>query len=285
MLVVDDSASSRQALLRQLATWGADADGAADGGAALDALRSHAEGGSPYDVVIVDAQMQGLDGLGLVQALAEVPSLVSTKVVLLTPPGSRVEPDVAQRLRVAGAVSKPVRRSSLFECLANVTGAGVGPPLPQAGLAPPPGDRSAVAPVLVAEDNPVNQRVAALMLERLGYDVQVVGNGAEVLDALGRRAFSAVLMDCQMPGMDGYEATGELRRRQVLDALGRPLPVIAMTAGAMERDRQQCIDSGMDDYIAKPVKLGDLGAILERWIGTPPVGVVSLDHPSGPSGR
>jgi PAS domain S-box-containing protein len=287
MLVVDDSPASRQALVRQLAAWGAEADGAVDGSAALEALRTDADRGSPYDMLIVDAQMQGLDGLGLVQALAETPSLASTKVILLTPPGSRVEPDVAERLRVAASLSKPVRQSSLFECLASVTGAEVGRRQPEAELVSRPGGRAPVAPVLVAEDNPVNQRVTVLMLRRLGYDVQVVGNGAEALDALASGAFSAVLMDCQMPGMDGYEATEELRRRQVLDPNGRRLPVIAMTAGAMERDRQRCLDSGMDDYIAKPVKLGDLGAILERWIGpagAPPVEAVSLDHPSPDTG-
>jgi CheY-like chemotaxis protein len=280
ILVVDDSRSSRQALLRQLTAWGADADGAADGGAALEALRTCDEQGIPYAVLMVDAQMQGLDALGLVRALAGVPSLASTKVVLLTPPGSRVEPDVADRLRVAASLSKPVRQSSLFECLAGLTGAAVGPSQPQYEPAPRPDGGRGVAPVLVAEDNPVNQRVALLMLDRLGYEAQVVGNGAKALDALGSGTFSAVLMDCQMPGMDGYEATGELRRREALDPLGRRMPVIAMTAGAMEGDRERCLASGMDDYIAKPVNLDDLGAVLERWVGASPVEVVSLDRPS-----
>jgi two-component system, sensor histidine kinase and response regulator len=274
VLVVDDSTAARETLLHQLAAWGADADAAADGEEALEALRSTNEPGVRYDVLIVDAQMSGLDGLGLLHALAGAEALLSAKVILLTPPGSRVDKDVAARLRVAACLPKPVRQSSLLDCLAGLTGARIGP-IPALAV-PTPAD-SRLAPVLVAEDNPVNQRVAMLMLKRLGYRARVVGNGAEALDALDRGDFSAVLMDCQMPGMDGYEATGQLRRREAMQP-GRRMPVIAMTAGAMEGDRQRCLDAGMDDYIAKPVNLAALEGSLRRWVGDDAFAIVSLDQ-------
>jgi signal transduction histidine kinase/CheY-like chemotaxis protein len=274
VLVVDDSTASRRTLVHQLAAWGADADSAGDGAAALHALEEAAERGTPYGVVLVDAQLRGLDGLGLVGALAAALSPSETKVVLLTPPGSRVEADMAAALGVAASLPKPVRQSSLLGCFAELTGRPVQPQRPEHLQGPRPAARRMVDPVLVAEDNAVNQRVAVLMLRRLGYAAAVVGNGSEALEALARQTFSAVLMDCQMPGMDGYEATRELRRREAQETPEGRTPVIAMTAGAMKGDRDRCLAAGMDDYISKPVALEELEAALERWIGTE---AVSLD--------
>ena len=122
---------------------------------------------------------------------------------------------------------------------------------------------AAGARLLVAEDNPVNQLVATRMLEKLGYRADVAANGAEAVEALTRIDYAAVLMDCQMPELDGFEATREIRRRQ---ALPRRTPVIAMTASATESDRDKCFDADMDDYISKPVRLAELAAVLTRWV-------------------
>jgi CheY-like chemotaxis protein len=275
VLVVDDSTASRDALLHQLAAWGADVEAAADVGQAVASLGPGEGAGTPYEVLIVDAQMRGLEGLGLLEALVRAGALDATRVILLTPPGSRVDPEVAARLQLAASLPKPVRQSTLLACLAGLTGTVA---RPAADGVPAPGEvPRRAAPVLVAEDNPVNQRVAVLMLRRLGYEVTVVGNGTEALETLRRGHYSAVLMDCQMPGMDGYEATGMLRAMERLHG-GRRMPVIAMTAGAMEGDRQRCLDAGMDDYIAKPVNLASLEAVLRRWIGDEALDVVSLDR-------
>jgi len=236
--------------------------------------------GAPYDVAILDMHMPGMDGIELAKRIKEAPELSSIRLVLLTSMGRRGDDPRAESAGLAAYLTKPVRQSELYDCLLSVMGSPADPqePVPwqtavrqtrmQRGdkrmVSRPPRDRPLI---LLAEDNPVNQKVAVKMLENLDYDVAVAANGREALDALAHTTYAAVLMDVQMPEMDGYEATAEIRRRE--EGSPRHIPIIAMTANALAGDREKALEAGMDDYLAKPVKPAKLNAVLERW--TPPV--------------
>lgn len=164
-------------------------------------------------------------------------------------------------------MTKPVRQSQLYDCLATIASLAVeaSPEPPDTPHRPTQPSVHTRARVLVAEDNVVNQKVAMRLLEKLGCRVDVVANGLEALEALSRLRYDCVFMDCQMPEMDGFEATTAIRARQTQE----PLPIIAMTANAMQGDRQRCLDAGMDDYVSKPVKLDELRTILQQWLPSP----------------
>jgi PAS domain S-box-containing protein len=277
VLVVDDNEANRRILHEQVVSWGMRNGAAEDGYQALEVLRLAAGEGEPYDLAIVDMRMPGMDGVELTRAIKADPALSPTRVVLLTSVGE----DVGRKAREAGveaSLAKPVKQSQLYDCLASVAGLrdqteGETPspaPNEEAGARARKGVR-----VLLAEDNPVNQTVALRMLERLGYDADVASDGVEAVEALSRREYAAVLMDVQMPEMDGYEATAAVRGRE--DAAART-PIIAMTANALEGDRDKALTAGMDDYVPKPVKLETLGAVLERWV---PVSEAGQPEPTG----
>jgi signal transduction histidine kinase/CheY-like chemotaxis protein len=268
VLIVDDNATNRTILEHQLAAWGMVSGCAADGPEALAVLRA-AVGAMPYELAILDMQMPGMDGLALARAIKADPALAATPLVLLTSLGQRGPTAETQAMGIAACLTKPVRQSQLYDALATVLGAP-----PGAGARPAPAPAALSAPIaerqtaggprlLVAEDNTVNQKVAVRMLERLGYQADVVANGLEVLEALDRISYPLVLMDCQMPEMDGYAATAAIRARE---RAGSRTPIIAMTAGALRGDRERCLAAGMDDYIAKPVRPEELGSVLARWL-------------------
>jgi two-component system, sensor histidine kinase and response regulator len=228
--------------------------------------------------VIADLKMPQMDGMELAHRIKSEPSITSTGLILLTSVGLRGEAEQARRVGFSAYLTKPVRQSKLFDAIATVMSlheGKVSSPEPEAPIVTRHSLKEARAHVreqlwrahvLVAEDNPVNQKVAARMLERLGYRADVAANGLEALDALSRIPYAAVLMDLQMPEMDGYAATAEIRRREG-DA--RHTPIIAMTANALEGDREKAIEAGMDEYIAKPVKAEELDATLKRWLSQP----------------
>ena len=273
-LVVDDNETNRTTLTALLAAWDVHTTTAADAGQALGALR-RAAAETPYDLALLDLRMPDIDGLDLAAAIAHDPTLAATRCMILSSGG---QPDHA-RAASAGIqewINKPVRMGDLRDALLRLvdlrgcddsTDPAVGP----AGRDPRGEDRG--GRVLVAEDNAVNQLVARGVLENLGYAVEVVDNGREALEALQASIFDVVLMDCHMPDLDGFEATRALRTRE---GDGRRTPVIAMTAGVLDSDRERCLAAGMDDFIAKPVDVGVLSATLDRWMprGT---GVTSLD--------
>ena len=256
VLVVDDNAASRRFLQRQLP-----ADGASGGEEALAALRQAAAAHAPYGVAVVDQQMPGMDGLELARAIQADPAIAATRLILLTPFGRAVPAEALAAAGIARSQFKPVRPAMLLDHLDRVLRpepAGT-EPLAAPGEIPAPEKTAGSERILVAEDNAVNLRVALGQLRKLGYAADSVGNGLEVLAALERTSYDIVLMDCQMPEMDGYQATAAIRQRETN---GHRTRIIAMTANAMQGDREKCLEAGMDGYISKPTRVADLEAAL-----------------------
>jgi signal transduction histidine kinase/DNA-binding response OmpR family regulator len=263
-LIVDDNATNRLILERQLAGRGIVTTTAADAAAALATLQQAAAAGTLPDVALFDVQMPGMDGWELAAAVAEDPRLDGVRIVMLT---SAVTSRSAPGNPAAASLTKPVREAELVETIATVLSvrAEAAPTLVRA-----PGRMRSTADggrVLVAEDNSVNQKVAAAMLKHLGYRVDVVADGREAVQAVGRVAYAAVLMDCQMPEMNGYEASAEIRRQE---RDGHRVPIVAVTASAIKGDEDRCLDAGMDAYVTKPVTVETLGAVLSRLIDAGP---------------
>jgi two-component system sensor histidine kinase/response regulator len=257
LLAVDDSETNRRQLQQLGQRWDVQVTAAGSGQEALVRLREAAANGTPYDCAAIDMTMPDMDGIQLAEAMSDDDGFPTPALVMLTSTF-----DERRRAREAGidvCVSKPVRRNRLRGALAEALGIQSRRDQAPAESAAEAGSSPAI---LVVEDNEVNQAVAVQMLRRRGYEPDVVTNGRDALDALERRRYAAVLMDCQMPTMDGYEATTELRRRE---QDGEHTPVIAMTAYAMRGDQDKCLDSGMDDYLAKPFGAHELDRILRRW--------------------
>jgi two-component system sensor histidine kinase/response regulator len=288
VLVVDDNDTNRKMVHHQVTSWGMENGMAEEGPQALERLRSAVEAGEPYDVVIVDMQMPGMDGMQLARTIKAEPAIAATRLIMLTSLGRRVDAEEARRVGIATYLTKPVRQSRLYDAIVTVMGEPDEATTPKE-VQPVTLDgrrkettRSGVR-ILVAEDNPVNQKVAARMLENLGYPLDVVEHGLEALEALSSTDYGAILMDVQMPEMNGYEATAEIRRREEAHGVGRRTPIIAMTANAMEGDREKALEAGMDDYVPKPVKREDLAAVLERWIGAVDAATTGSGDFAGPT--
>jgi two-component system, sensor histidine kinase and response regulator len=242
------------------ASWGMEVEQAVDGAGAIDALRAAAEAGCPIDVVALDAHLPDRDGVSLARAIRADPTVGSPRILLLSA-FADPQPDLAEA-GIDAHCAKPIRRGHLRRALLELAG-GEG----RSSVAPSPArERQPLrgATVLVAEDNPINQRLAQRMLENRGIRVELVADGRAALDAIKEGDYDAVLMDCQMPGMDGYEATREIRR---WEQNGRHTPVIAMTAHSMPGDREACLTAGMDDYVSKPLETERFDSILARWLG------------------
>jgi two-component system, sensor histidine kinase and response regulator len=260
VLVVDDNATNREVLRGYLDPRVMTCDEAESGEDALVMLHTAAGEGAPYALVVLDFHMPGMDGLELARAIRSTPSLRSARLVMLasavTDRGEGID----------AYLTKPVRRAALLEAVASAVRPG-GPRRPAVGPAQPAPAPAAAGRLLVAEDNPVNQLVIQGMLAKRGYAVDTVATGREALEALDRERHAAVLMDVQMPELDGYETTRRIRAAEDGDP---HVPIIAMTAGALEGDREAALDAGMDDYLAKPLRPEALDAVLERWLGAAP---------------
>ena len=270
VLVVDDNLTNRAILTEQTRSWKMEVQDAPAGPQALELLRSAAARGRLYDLAIIDMQMPEMDGLELGRMIRCDPSLTGTRLIMLTSIGLRGHSAESVKAGFSGYLTKPVGQSQLFDCLATVMGVAAGavasppPPLITRHTIKEAKSRARVR-VLVADDNETNQMVAVQMLRRLDCHAEVAANGQEVVEALKKIPFDAVLMDCQMPVMDGYAATRVIREGEATGG-GRRVPIIAMTANAMRGDREKCLEAGMDDYLAKPVKLQDLAQALKRSI-------------------
>jgi two-component system sensor histidine kinase/response regulator len=266
-LVVDDNASNRAILQQHLESLGIEVTAAETSAAALAALS--AEDGARFDLGLVDDQMPGMDGIQLAKLIRQEPRWSALRLILLS---TRDDHDsVSQSSRYfAAMLTKPLRRTEIFDCIARVMAMQPGATM----HAPATGSVSAVQAsaaremgpsILLVEDNPVNREVAVGMLESLGCATDTAENGWMALKAMVAATYDAVLMDCQMPVMDGLAATGEIRRREQASGAAR-VPIIALTANAMEGDRERCLAAGMDDFLSKPFTQQQLATLLRRWL-------------------
>ncbi|MBW8780410.1 MAG: response regulator [Verrucomicrobia bacterium] len=274
VLIVDDNATSRQILRHQLFSWKIQKGSAANGPDALIALREAADEGKPYDLALIDMQMPEMDGLALARAIKADPAIADTRLILLTSLELTLSSQEFKAAGIESCLSKPVKQWLLFDCLISVAehagadgGKPVAPVIPSGELFSDSTAPFAGLRALLAEDNPINQKVASRQLQKLGFTTDVAANGQEVLASLTQFPYDVIFMDCQMPEMDGYEAARAIRKREnEHDCPWKaPLHIIAMTANAMMGDREKCFSAGMNDYVSKPVHLNDLMVVLERW--------------------
>jgi CheY-like chemotaxis protein len=276
VLIVDDNATNRNILHHQVLSWGMRNGCAENGQNALEMLKKAVAMVDPYELAILDMMMPGMNGLELARAIKADSAIASVQLILLTSISQECDSETMRNHGISAHLTKPVRQSQLYDCIASTLGSESGKN-PQLMSESSDGDKANAflgARVLLAEDQPVNQEVARCMVESFGCRVEVASNGQEALDALSKTPYDLVLMDCQMPELDGYAATRIFRERETEKAKNqsgqaqaiRHTPIIAMTAHAMQGDREQCIASGMDDYLSKPFNRDRLFALLKRWL-------------------
>ena len=294
VLIVEDNPTNRGILIQQMGGWGIDCAAVDSGFAALDILRGAAAAGRPFEAALIDMKMPGMSGVELAERIKRAGDLAATRLGLLT---SLSGPRELARARAAGIdlyLEKPVRQAELQQALGRLLGPRA-LEARQAQPAPPdaaqtretmPATPPSTAPahrgrVLVVEDNAVNREIACTMLEHAGCAYLVAENGREALAQLAAHSFDLVLMDCQMPEMDGYEAVRRVRAGEVLPQCATSMPVIALTANALTGDRERCIDVGFDDYLSKPFSETDLRAVLLRWLPSEVAAPVAHPMPVG----
>jgi CheY-like chemotaxis protein/HPt (histidine-containing phosphotransfer) domain-containing protein len=269
ILIVDDNATNRYVLREQLNSWECRHGETSSGMQALEELRLAVDSKDPYEIAILDMQMPEMDGETLGQKIKQDPDLKNTILVLLTSMGKRGDAKRIEEIGFAAYLTKPVKQSQFYDCITTLTSTK------KEMLKDQPAtivtrhsiaeDKKHKQRILLVEDNITNQKVALNILKRFGYNADAASNGKEAVKALEMIPYDIVLMDCQMPEMDGYEATGEIRNPES-KVLDHNVPVIALTAHAMKGDREKCLEAGMDDYLCKPVNPQELCDILEKWI-------------------
>jgi PAS domain S-box-containing protein len=265
VLVVDDNATNRQILDRTLAYWGMEPTLVENGWDALTALELASNEGRPFPLMITDCMMPEMDGFALVERVNANPGLPSPATIMCTSAGERGDAARCMDLLVTGYLIKPIKQSDLLYTISRVL-------KEPSALA----DRRSLITrhsiresslrfrILLAEDNPVNQKVAVKTLERMGHTVLLAANGKMALDAWAREPFDVILMDVQMPEMDGLQATREIRRRE--SGSGKRIPIVAMTARAMKGDEEECLAAGMDGYVSKPIKVQELSETIDAIV-------------------
>ncbi len=261
VLIVDDSQTNRRILEDQLQAWGIRATSASGAQEALEKLQDATE--HRFDVVLLDMHMPGMNGISLAEVIKADPRLARARLIILTSLGHLMDDAQLERIGISACLVKPVKQARLYECLTGIRTLPKKPvenkPLALIVRGAPPEPLR----ILLAEDNVINQKVAVAQLRKLGYSPDVVGNGMEALEAVQQNRYDVILMDCQMPQMDGYESSRQIRLREQTEG-GKPVYIIAMTANAMQGDREKCLEALMNDYLSKPVKVTDLRAALER---------------------
>ncbi len=263
ILVVDDNQTNRMVLTKNVETLGSRVDAVSSGAKGLESLRNAHRAGDPYHVVLLDMQMPGMDGEQTARAIKSDPAVKDVKIIVLTSMGQRGDAIRLEALGCSGYLLKPVKQQMLFDAVIAVLGT-------KEDQAPPLITRHVLSEqrkmnlrLLLAEDNPINQKLAIVLLQKAGYSIDAVETGLQAFEKVQTNLYSAVLMDVQMPEMDGLEATRQIRAWEQNN--GQHIPIIAMTAHALPRDRERCLESGMDDYITKPLEPRVLLNVLDRW--------------------
>ncbi len=287
VLVVDDNATNRRILQEMLTNWRMKPTVVDGGPSALAALEQAQAAGQPFALVLLDSMMPEMDGFDLAERIRERPEFVGATLMMISSADRRDDADRCRQLGVSAYLTKPIRQSELLDAIMTALGASVGVE-----------DRLVLAPsyaiaraerslrLLLAEDNAVNQKLAIRLLEKRGHSVVLARNGKEAITALDAQPFDAVLMDVQMPEMDGFEATATIRLRE--NATGKHTLIVAMTAHAMKGDRERCLAAGMDGYVSKPLQPHELFAVVERRAsGENPAGAATAvaEHTAAPLDR
>jgi signal transduction histidine kinase/DNA-binding response OmpR family regulator len=279
VLIVDDNTTSRHILEALLNRWGMKPTAVEGGAQALEHLAAARDAAEPYALMVTDMNMPVMDGFQLVERVRQRSDLSAAIIIMmLTSAGSRGDASRCQDLGVSAYLLKPIRQSELREAFCRVLGAREqksASPLITRYSVQGAGDSAACLQVLLAEDNRINQRLAVRLMEKRGHCVVVVGNGREALAAVEKKRYDLVLMDVQMPEMDGIEATVAIRERE--KSTGFHQPVIAMTAHAMKGDRERCLAAGMDGYLSKPIKPSELDELLDSYVAAQPRIIVSAE--------
>jgi two-component system, sensor histidine kinase and response regulator len=271
MLIVDDNPTTLKSLLGCTSRWGMHSVATETCAEALAMMRAAVVRGESYDIVAIDVELADEDAFEFARSIKADPEMGAAELVLMASLGVRGHGEKARALGAAAYLTKPIKQSQLFDCLMTIASQSAYAGGPQA--VPPLVTRHSLQEarfptclegrILVAEDNAVNMEVAICHMEKLGLHADMVANGLEAIEALAHICYDVVLMDCQMPEMDGYAATGAIRRRE---GAKQHTPIIAMTANAMRGDRERCLQAGMDDYISKPIEAAELFAVLKRWL-------------------
>ena len=263
VLVVDDNATNRRILEEMLCAWVMQPALAEDAPTALSCMEKAHDAGAPFSLVLTDANMPGTDGFTLVEEIRKHPQISNTPIMMLTSAGQRGDALRCNQLGVAAYLTKPIGETELMDAILRVLGSNL--QKKGQGLVTRHTLREAKRSlrILLAEDNEINQKLAVRLLEKRGHSVAVVNNGREALEWINREDFDVALMDVQMPDMDGFEATAEIRERE--KRTGKHLPIIAMTAYSMRGDRERCITAGMDGYVSKPIRQDELFREIYAW--------------------
>jgi len=267
IICIDDNAINRDIIKHHTESWKLRCDVAANAGEALAMMKKSVADNDPYTVALIDHLMPGMSGLELAEIIRQLKELSKIPVIILTSLGSSLNPDQLKKLNIYANLSKPLRPAKLHECIHNL-------------FARKPNKDEVTTPslttetpikennirILLAEDNKINQDVALHVLSKLGYHIDVAANGLEALEALNKVHYDLILMDCQMPEMDGYTASAKIRQLELHKEEPNPIPIIAMTAHALKGDREKCIAAGMNDYISKPIDIVLLPTIINKWL-------------------
>ncbi|MFC2157234.1 PAS domain S-box protein [Acidobacteriota bacterium] len=262
VLVVDDNATNRLLLRDMLTNWNIKPSTASSGRSALKMLKEASNAGRPFKLAIIDSQMPEIDGFELARRIKTVPEFSDIRIMMLTSSGMRGDATRCRQLGILAYLTKPIRQSELLNTIMIVLGEdSIGHKTSNLITKYSIRESHKKLHILVAEDNPINQKVAAHILQKFGSSVVLTNNGREALQALQEEDFDLILMDVQMPEMDGFQATAAIR--QIEQKTGHHIPIIAVTAHAMKGDKEKCLEAGMDGYVSKPLKAEDLFQVID----------------------